>query len=42
MFNGFHTAHNPAVYPEPFMCKPERFLDEDGKVGSPGHPARHK
>ena len=42
IFNAYNTAHNPEVYPEPFSCKPDRYLDKDGKVVPPGHPLRHK
>jgi len=25
-------THDPQVYPDPFAFKPERFLDEEGKL----------
>ncbi|KAF6034553.1 CYP17A1 [Bugula neritina] len=42
VMNAFYTAHNPRVYDEPFKVKPERFLDENGNLVPPGHPARYK
>jgi len=42
LINAFYTAHNPHVYDEPFKVKPERFLDENGNLVPPGHPARYK
>jgi len=41
IMNNFSASHNPAVYTEPFECKPERFLDKNGQVVPPGHPAKH-
>ena len=38
--NSYYSAHNPDVYEDPFKVKPDRFLDEDGKVVDPGHPLR--
>ena len=42
MVNSFYISHNPDVYEDPFAIKPERFLDEDGKVVPVNHPARFK
>ena len=42
MVNSFYISHNPDVYKDPFVIKPERFLDEDGKVVPVNHPARFK
>ncbi|XP_067943113.1 cytochrome P450 1A1-like [Watersipora subatra] len=41
LINAYYIAHNPDIYPEPFEIKPERFLDEDGKVVEAGHPSKH-
>jgi len=32
MANVYAMTHNEAVYPDPFSFKPERFLDENGKM----------
>ena len=40
--NSYHIAHNPDVYEDPFTVKPDRFLDDDGKMVEPGHPLRQK
>jgi len=42
LVNAFYTSHNPRVYKDPFTIRPERFLDENGAVVPPGHPARYK
>ena len=40
--NSYRIAHNSDVYEDPFTVKPDRFLDNDGKMVEPGHPLRQK
>jgi len=39
-FNVFSASHDPEVYPQPFSCTPERYLDKTGQIVPPGHPVR--
>ncbi|XP_067942904.1 cytochrome P450 2B1-like [Watersipora subatra] len=40
LMNSYHVAHNPDVFDEPFEVKPERLLDENGKLVDRDHPLR--
>ena len=40
--NAFAANHDPEVYPEPFESRPERFLDDNGDVVPPEHPAKRR
>ncbi|XP_067941878.1 cytochrome P450 1A1-like [Watersipora subatra] len=40
LINAFHTAHNPDIYEDPFVLKPDRFLDKEGKCVDRDHPLR--
>jgi len=38
--NAFHAAHDPTVYENPFEFNIDRWLDENGALVAPDHPAR--
>lgn len=38
--NFWTLHHDEKIFPDPFSFKPERFLDDEGKVVPPGHPCR--
>ena len=40
--NAFAANHDPEVYPEPFESRPERFVDDNGDVVPPEHPAKRR
>ncbi|XP_067943680.1 cytochrome P450 2C23-like isoform X2 [Watersipora subatra] len=40
LMNSYHVAHNPDVFDEPFEVKPDRLIDESGKLVDRDHPLR--
>ena len=40
--NVFGWHHDPQYWDEPWKFKPERYLDEDGKLVAPDHPNRRR
>jgi len=42
LINSWGIHHNAKVYSEPFSFRPERFLNDEGKLHSYDHPTRSK